>query len=322
MLCASLVLPPCPPHLQVLLGTAATAVAAQVLTTATLLPPSISIQSSPADTPLAYTGLTPGGAQRVPPTFSPPLQEALLLLEDPEDASPSLQRSTVGRKGHSDEGTPGTVPADTSPYSSDSGPSAASDQGGPEGRLAPTGATSVWDVSSNRVAALRHAATEAGLLAGTAAILGVALGDARPRSTGMFSYALTGHWAASTAALCCVLFPVVDPLVAQAWAALLTTVGGASGSTGGSALVQQVSRHGPVSERVLGGGAGLCTRSGRMILITLASAPHGAGQGVAQVALNDRGLALRHGVWILLPNISHTMLRCCPAPLAQLSPCR
>ncbi|KAF5830985.1 hypothetical protein DUNSADRAFT_13770, partial [Dunaliella salina] len=69
--------------------------------------------------------------------------------------------------------------------------------------------------SDDRAQALRHAATEASLLAGTAAILWGALKRSNPRSAGAFSYTLTQDWAVVTAAVCCVVFPLADPVISQ-----------------------------------------------------------------------------------------------------------
>lgn len=61
------------------------------------------------------------------------------------------------------------------------------------------------------------------------------------RSAGMFQYALPPGWGGVTAAVCCVAFPVVDPLVAQAWSTLLGAVSSSAASNAsGGVLVSQV----------------------------------------------------------------------------------
>jgi len=116
--------------------------------------------------------------------------------------------------------------------------------------------------ANERALALKHAATEACLLAGTAAILWGGLRSSQPRSAGAFSYTLTRDWAVVTAAVCCVVFPLADPVISQAWAALLKQVGGATDNASGGALVEQLSS---------------CSRSGDVLSIGL--------HGVASAAL-------------------------------------
>lgn len=62
------------------------------------------------------------------------------------------------------------------------------------------------------------------------------------RESGFFSYQLSSDWAVTTALLCAAAFPLVDPVAATAWRALLESAGGAElvANQGGSALVASV----------------------------------------------------------------------------------
>ncbi len=93
------------------------------------------------------------------------------------------------------------------------------------------------ELAGLRAAAEAHLTQEVVHAAAAVGLLWLALGQTRPRSSGLFSTKISYEWVITTAATCALLFPLVDPMLYSAWSEALhrfgTLITAASGDIGG-----------------------------------------------------------------------------------------